>query len=697
MREARGHARWAGFDRAGRSLSDYTTTSSSTSAPSLYARQADITSSPDGAKATSGAGCITCPASNPVCNCSAGQQCVLTARTCNTCQSIQCLADPSSSNGGSGSGGSGSEAGVIVGPVVAGVALIVLSAFIFWWLRRRKSRGLARLEAMSAAAAENRRTMKAQSAQQRQKEYIENGKSPLGSPLSGSNGLMAKGDVPLPRPDVPDGVSERFPRDVRPSVDGLSFAAAPTSGDGRRILYDGSADINVDPARMLRDRRTGNPFDDARSIATDQMSFGSTNVIPIAYVPSPNAMGGVSAPGDAAGNTAATAAAARLEAARNAAIGQGTLLPPTRPPRSPDLDLRLRPEDAQANVDNAQSGTTHARNSAYTGRTHYSLAPSFFSGQSEFAALGYDGPQIVTSQQVHLGVRQAAEVVNLRVPPGPSSLAMQRQASDSTIGTMRSGDPFSDRYAGDQGGGSQISHVTGETGASDATFGNAGGSSIHTGQATYQASTRSLTPSFFDGDHSSPRSADFRLRDTRDSVSTMGTHVVVGEARRVDLTTGLPLIQRAPPVPPLDPSHRDSARASATSSAHGMGQRESIMSSKSAADSFLSGFPFLPPSNSTMPRHLSNSQGSGTMMPTSMSSTTLDAAAFSRNDAGAQMADAAREEAEKRAQRQTMASVASEGLGAFDFQFGSGSAGSDVPPLPDQRNFDDADDENERR
>lgn len=84
-------------------------------------------------------------------------------------------------------------------------------------------------------------------------------------------------------------------------------------------------------------------------------------------------------------------------------------------------------------------------------------------------------------------------------------------------------------------------------------------------------------------------------------------------------------------------------------------------------------------------------------MPTSMSSTTLDAAAFSRNDAGAQMADAAREEAEKRAQRQTMASVASEGLGAFDFQFGSGSAGSDVPPLPDQRNFDDADDENERR
>lgn len=693
MVDARRHARRLQSQRAPDS-SDFAITGLTSPGPSLHARQADTTSSPEGAKATSGAGCISCPASNPVCNCSAGQQCVLTSRTCNTCQSIQCLDNPSSS-GSSGSGGSGSEAGVIAGPVVAGVALIALSAFIFWWLRRRKARGLARLEALSVAAAQNRRTLKAQSAQQRQKEYAENGKSPLGSPLSGPNGgLLGKGDVPFPRPDVPDGVSERFPRDIRPSVDGLSFAMAQTSSNERRVLYDGSADINVDPERMPRDRRTGNPFDDARSIATDQMSFGSTNVIPIAYVPSPNAVGDGAASGDAAGNTSASAAAARLEAARNAAIGQGTLLPPTRPPRSPDLDLRLRPEDAQAGTENAQTGNTPARNSAYTGRTHYSLAPSFFSGQSEFAALGFDGPQIVTSQQVHLGVRQAAEVVNLPVPPGPSSLGMQRQASESSMNSARSGDPFSDRYAGEHGAGSQTSHVTGETGASDATFGQGGEGSIYTGQATYQPSARSLTPSFFDGDLRSPNSADFRLRDARDSVSTMGTHVVVGEARRVDLTGGLSFVHRAPPVPQVAPN----ARASNATSAHSLGQRESIMSSKSAADSFLSGFPFVPPSIGTMPRHLSNGQGSSTAMPTSMSSTTLDAVALTRSETSEPNKDPAPDEADKKAQRQTMASVASEGLGAFDFRFDGAEATSDIPPLPTQsRHFGDTDEEDVRR
>lgn len=525
---------------------------------------------------------------------------------------------------------------------------------------------------------------------------------------------------PSPRSDVVEnsGSSERFPRDVRPSMDGGSFAGVPTLGahdvgqdrggeeEGTRRVYSGTDDINVNPYRMTAGQRqsSNNPFDDSRSIATDQMSFGSTNVIPIAFVPSSSAGHGGYADG---GNSGAPDTqinvrhnpGAALDAARQEAIGKGMLMPPVRPPRSPDLDLRLRPDDPRPGPDRQQ------RNSALTARTNYSLAPSFFSGQSEFAALGLDAPQIVTSRQVQVGVRQAAEVVNLNSnfnsgaqhdqcrPQGPQN------PDDSVLTNIRSGDPFSDSQ-GSSGNSSQTHGIY-----SLDSFGNAESrshsnydtranaqASFLAGQATGQPSTRSLTPmsGHYDA-QPSPVGIEF---DHRASTSTMGTSrdAVVGSARVVNVGRDMQqgTLQHQP-----GPSGVQRRPDAPTRASEIWGARESMMSGKSGADSFLGSFPFIPPNLSDMPRRddfvdyndvpgrHSTTDIEPKLSTSSPTTPTRDSRWIPKAEnspafSTAGMSQPINQGLDRTQTRQTMASMASEGLGGFDFTFDS----HDAPPLP---------------
>jgi hypothetical protein len=231
---------------------------------------------------------------------------------------------------------------------------------------------------------------------------------------------------------------------------------------------------------------------------------------------------------------------------------------PPRPARSPDLDLRLNPPHDSRSPVASEYAPGRIRDSYLS---ENSAAPSFLSGNSY--DVYNDAPKIVTSKQIHVGRLQQAEVVQFG-RAGDSS--QQHLTTPQHLGL-----------------------------SSPATFG-----------------TRSLTPTSvkeFDdemeginsAEPTSAGSGDLRFSmgslAYRDSVSTMGT--------------GRYLAQPAP-----------SAVAPPRSGERGNGPRESVLSSKSYADSVLSAFPMIPPGQGGVP-HLPASN-----LPQSTSVSTLDHAAM---------------------------------------------------------------------
>ncbi|ODO00050.1 hypothetical protein I350_06674 [Cryptococcus amylolentus CBS 6273] len=516
--------------------------------------------------------CVTCNSTTPTCNCSSGEKCVLTSRTCNQCPTIQCIKSASSSSGSS------VNAGVIAGPVVA--VLVIASLGLFWWLRRKKRRDMKRVEGLAD------RARKAESAGFQL--------SPSRSPPPSTN---PSSSFPLPPPSA----SRRSPLPPAP----VNAEYYDQNGSTIRV-YSNNGTINADP--------NGDPFSDRQSIST-MGSGGTANIIPIQYIPPSESKDGLSKVASKDNGETAQSAAARLDQARQNLSKLGA---PSRPARSPDLDLRLTPPNAPSVFDpgalrspgaGSGNGNGNWRDSYLSGN---SAAPSYFSGQSDFQL---DQPKIVTSRQVQVGRLQQAEVVNLRAGAREGVLSPVRDEED----------PF-DRTPPAPG-----------LSPSDASFRSTGERTLTPTNRKFGASaSASPTTATANGQEerldamSEGSSGDLRFSmgslDYRTSVSTMGTSRYLASAVTVPVlgratpapatattpnsafpdsaTTPLPTASAASPLPSALPSSQYNSRGSGSGSGTGMATgdtRGSVLSSKSFADSFLGAFPMIPPDQQRPP------------------------------------------------------------------------------------------------
>ncbi|WWC71068.1 uncharacterized protein I206_105021 [Kwoniella pini CBS 10737] len=363
--------------------------------------------------------CVSCDGATPQCNCSTGEKCILTSRTCNECPKIQCIQSASSSS-------KGVNPGAIAGPVVA--VLIIASLGLFWWLRRKKRRDLARLEALAA------RARKAEPA----------GFHLSSSPPSPQPGSVHSGNS-LPQPP-PSAARARSPLPPAP----VNAEYYDDHGATIRVYNSSRGTIHVN------ENGDGNdPFSDRQSIST-MGSGGTANIIPIQYIPPSKSDEALSKiPIGAEGSSSNQSAAARaLDAARQ------NFFHPKRPARAPDLDLRLNapaqskqgqeglnPPSAYSFLNERSPGgqSSQYRDSYLSGN---SAAPSYWSGQSD---VHLDAPKIVTSKQVQIGRLQQAEVVQFgktQFLNEPNRISPTGGSFGSSSATTRTLTPISNKFDG---------------------------------------------------------------------------------------------------------------------------------------------------------------------------------------------------------------------------------------------------------
>ncbi|BEJ10698.1 hypothetical protein CspHIS471_0101200 [Cutaneotrichosporon sp. HIS471] len=582
--------------------------------------------------------CIECPAEIPRCSCKKNQVCVQVPRLCNVCATVRC----DTVSGGSG----GLNPGVIAGPVV-GAVIVAASLCLFWWLRRKKRRDLARLEDLADRARKGESSA----------FHLSNSGSPstsrhqsaqFGARSSTSNGSQSSSQR------LPNAPVEHEYRDA--------------NGNTVRV-YGKRGAINADPNHP-DNGGSGDPFGDHASLSTDRAESGhSTNVVPIHFVPgqdSPTARAGQPS------NAAQQAAAARtLDQARQNLWRPRA--PPPRPARAPDLDLRLNPMQ-QADHNQLLADGSSSRDSFRSG---ISVTPSFLSGAT--GDLHIDVPKIMTRQAVQVGRLQAAEMVQFGVQQ-PVSFGTQQTVSEETTSSTGS-DPFTERHA-------EMLNLTPPNSATP-----------HAGGVPAQSSTSLASRAFDDeGNVSQPSPTDLRfsmgsLAYDRASVSTQGTSnhnhgrflspqdqppvpsLPAGYERQrlqsmssYKSTGNDSLLGSFPMIPPasggtnasntdLSSPQTGSAPPTAFKATPGAGAGTApggrpltTASAHSLADSFLGRFPFVPPN--------------------------VDADGSSR----------ASEQAHPSRLTLGMSNVS--GLGGFEFSFDrSGSSGDEAPPLPTgQRN-----------
>lgn len=542
--------------------------------------------------------CVTCNDTTPTCNCSSSEKCILSSRwvclslsrqikltglsrTCSQCPTIQCIAKSSSS------GGSSVNVGAIAGPIVA--ALVIASLGLFWWMRRKRvsynddslrsvltklqGRDLKRVEELAE------RARKAESAGFQL--------SPAGSPAPGSAHSRSSNphDLPLPPPSA----TRRSPLPPAP----VNAEYYDENGATIRV-YSTNGTINADP--------NGDPFSDRQSIST-MGSGGTANIIPIQWIPPSNSEDGLSKMATQPGRSAAARA---LDQARQNLFKPGAA--PTRPARSPDLDLRLNPSSSfDPSVLESPNANTY-RDSYLSGN---SAAPSYFSGQSD---LNIDAPKIVTSKQVQVGRLQQAEMVQFG---GKNAQMMEVLGGSSSLRSTRDEDYPFDQHPAERGMGPAPG-----LSPSDASF-----RSGRTGEAV-----RTLTPTSrkFDEEErlesgsTSPGDLRFSMGSLayRDSTSTMGTSRYLASA----ITVAVPTSGISPTL----------LTSTSTPNMANHEARASVVSSKSYADSVLGAFPMIPPDSHRPPlppnaSFIANSNSTiHTSVPHSTSVDTLDRALISR-------------------------------------------------------------------
>ncbi|WVO18580.1 hypothetical protein L204_106299 [Cryptococcus depauperatus] len=497
--------------------------------------------------------CVSCDAATPACNCTATEKCILTSRTCNQCPAIQCIKNPSSLSSG------GVNAGMIAGPVVA--VLVIASLGLFWWLRRKKRRDMKRVEDLT------QRMRKAESAGMQL--------SPAQSPAPGSAHSRSpnRNDLPLPPPSATSRHSPLPPAPVN---------AEYYDENGATIrVYAKNGAINADPK--------ADPFSDRQSVST-MGSSGTANIIPIQWIPPSRSDDGISRMTGSARQSARQSAAAKLDEAR-----QNLFKPkptPSRPARSPGLDLCLNASNTYSTVDSDGLRSPVSWNDRASYLSDNSSAPSYFSGTSDFQL---DAPKILTSKQVQYGRLQQAEMLQI------GNNHQKVETARTMLSPVKDEEDSFDKHAARQSSVYEISPI-------DPSF--------HSGRSS---DARTLTPTtrklgaeelIAEGEGSS---GDLRFSmgslAYRDSVSTMATNRYLASA----IT-----------VPAGHPSLSTPVTATMLGTANDQ-TRESVMSSKSFADSVLGAFPMIPPDQNRPPLPANASAiARGENVPHSTSVDTLD-------------------------------------------------------------------------
>lgn len=369
------------------------------------------------------------------------------------------------------------------------------------------------------------------------------------------------------------------------------------NGDRVRV-YGPSGTINLDPKHP---DNGGDPFSDRQSVSTLATSTHSTNIIPIQYIPSSRSEDAMST----------AQAAKRLDEARQNLFRPGV---PARPARSGDSTYR------DPRSPSGHSGPPRIRDSYVSDN---SAAPSFWSGGSY--DVHNDAPKIVTSRQVHVGKLQHAEVVHMGKNRGASPIQAPDQYDsqwDKTPTPATFGGrvrPPSPGYATEEGlrGDGESSREPQSAGPNDLRF-----------------SMDSLA--------------------YRDSMSSMGTFRYLAQADPSALSGATPR--------PLGPSSIRSPSKPPVYLPGGTGPgRDSTFSNKSYADSVLSGFPMIPPSQS------GNVPPLPTGVPQSSSSNTLDGQAQVPRPPGSFRPPPTHSQMEGAGRPLTTASVADSLLGSFPF------------------------------
>jgi hypothetical protein len=345
------------------------------------------------------------------------------------------------------------------------------------------------------------------------------------------------------------------------------------NGDTFRVYNATRGVINLDP------------FSDRQSVAhsvtpSESSSSQSLNVIPIQWVPSRKSDDTLARVLHSTRPNSNSAAARTLNDARANLFRPGQS-PPSRPNRAPELDLRLDPMAASLH-DQRSPGFSTAGNIRDSSLSDNSGAPSWLSGTS--ADLHVDAPKIMTSKQVQIGRLQQAEMVQFGGSGSKSHQLMEVLGANSRISPVDSlrSDPFnersltptSDRDHSERG---TLLAPGAISPGSHQTFGR---HSDNSGQSSEQHSFRSLTPSSRSYDQAEEmRPDDQEFSAFRDSMSSQGTGRYLA---RPELGA---VGQTAEGYRPHQPQY----------------MRESVSSSKSAADSLLGAFPMIPP-NQAGPR-----------------------------------------------------------------------------------------------
>ncbi|RSH90818.1 hypothetical protein EHS25_009993 [Saitozyma podzolica] len=557
--------------------------------------------------------------------------------TCSQCPTIVCNKIASSS-------GSSINPGAIAGPVVA--VLVIASCALFWWLRRKKRRDLARLEELAARARKAESAGFHLSSQQ--------GSQPGSPARSARSGGSANSNTRYPTqpPAAALRASSRSPLPPAP----VNAEYYDENGATFRV-YTGNGTINLDPKHP--DNMGSDPFSDRQSVSTAgsmATSSQSTNIIPIQYIPpsksddtltrffhsSQSHESGESGGGGGGGDNRLSHAAKTLDQARQNLFRPKGHQVPQRPARAPGLDLRAPQSQSQASANAGGDGRlsplderspTAAFAMGDGARDSYlsnnSGAPSFLSGSTD---LYVEAPKIMTSKQVQIGRLQQAEVVQFG-KTGVETLGQHGSARLSPSATRADANPFEQGNAGPSRVSPSLSAV--RPYLSINTAGSVSGSGSAPGSGA-----RTLTPSTgrrFEGteadydeyEYSEPSpisSGDLRFSMgslARDSISSMGTSRYLARPE-----SGLGAVPS--PRSPSNPNHAGAHGAhggQVTTLPHYAthGPRESIASGKSYADSVLGAFPMIPPGHEPVPPLPHSMSGFGIGIPQSTSMATLDA------------------------------------------------------------------------
>lgn len=533
-------------------------------------------------------------------------------RGCKVCPYQHCVPIGGQNDGGV-------NPGVIAGPII-GAFLVVVSVLLFWWLRRKKVRDGRQRKSLSPWSSVSRRNSNILSAaadarhteltmpQKRDLARLEDlaerarkGESSAFHIATGSTGPSSpvtstrRQSAPMSQTSGAGaaiaaaagvgGAATKDGRDASRQAGPLPNVPADAeyydaNGTTIRVYAGKRGVINADPNHP-DNGGSGDPFADSRSMSTNGgESSHSTNVIPIHYVPAGQMDGSLAqvlASHRGASNEGVDPAAQQAAAARTLDLarqnlwrprpGQG-IVPPPRPARSPDLDLRLNPvRQPLGAIADANSSATSV-NSRDSVHSNLSAAPSYMSGQT--ADLHLDAPKIITRQQVHVGRLQAAEVVHF----GAGGVRPIPENDDDGNTDESAPDPFTTQAELlDPSSAANTSPGAG----SATTFGTG---AIH-GGGRAAGSTTSLGSRRFDDDGNAtaqPSPTDLRfsmgsLAYDRASVSTHGSGKHNHFLSPAD----------QPPVPSI-PSEYDRTRF------------QSISSFKSTgSDSLLGSFPIVPP------------------------------------------------------------------------------------------------------